>query len=241
MKKLAIIALMVWSVFVTAAEVTIEDSTSLAAGGEVVVKGINGSILIHGWDKDEVQLKAVKKARKEADLSKLEVSFEKSGNTVEITVKKTSSGMSWGDSGSVTMEIWVPHEVTLHARTTNGKLKVSEITGDVTLASTNGKIEALALNGSLNARSTNGGVTGELLSHNGNDMSLKTTNGGLKLRVPASLAADISANTSNGSISCDLSMVVSNKKRNSLKATTNGGGAKVELRSTNGGIHISRN
>jgi DUF4097 and DUF4098 domain-containing protein YvlB len=72
----------------------------------------------------------------------------------------------------------------------------------------------------------------------GQGMSLDTTNGRITVIVPASLAATIDAETTNGSITTDLPMTTRSFESNSLRGAVNGGGPRLRLRTTNGGIEI---
>jgi DUF4097 and DUF4098 domain-containing protein YvlB len=75
----------------------------------------------------------------------------------------------------------------------------------------------------------------------GEDMSFKTTNGGIKLSLPATVRASLTARTTNGSIHTDFPIQVQGKlSRTRLDGDINGGGGEIEIRTTNGGIRITK-
>ena len=72
-------------------------------------------------------------------------------------------------------------------------------------------------------------------------MKLECTNGGIKLRLPRDAKATISASITNGGISTsDLPIETSGEhNRRRLDGRLNGGGARIEIEGTNGGITLS--
>jgi DUF4097 and DUF4098 domain-containing protein YvlB len=123
------------------------------------------------------------------------------------------------------------------------------------------------LNGAIHAKTTNGGVKGtgivpttiEASSVNGgveielaapldttDSVELETVNGGVELHMPSESKATIAARCVNGGIRKDGLEIVSDtegresESRRRLNGTMNGGGAKVNLNTTNGGIRLIR-
>ncbi|MGZ7039174.1 MAG: DUF4097 family beta strand repeat-containing protein, partial [Thermoanaerobaculia bacterium] len=111
--------------------------------------------------------------------------------------------------------------------------------GKLRLETTNGKIDLARCSGAVDASTTNGGIRAELVQVTaGRELNFETTNGRITLIVPQSLAADIDAGTTNGSITTDLAVTTKSFDSNTLRGAVNGGGPKVRLRTTNGGIEI---
>ena len=71
-------------------------------------------------------------------------------------------------------------------------------------------------------------------------VTLGCTNGGIKLRLPADAAATITASVSNGGVDATgLNLETTESTRRSLEARLNGGGPRIKLEGTNGGIRLS--
>jgi DUF4097 and DUF4098 domain-containing protein YvlB len=71
---------------------------------------------------------------------------------------------------------------------------------------------------------------------------LETVNGGVQLQLPKTAKADISARCVNGGVHVDEQLTVEStgeKNRRRLEGRLNGGGSRIELATTNGGIHIT--
>jgi hypothetical protein len=129
----------------------------------------------------------------------------------------------------------------LKAETTNGAVDVTGVHGKVHLGTTNGAISATDTAGAVVAETTNGSIEIELKQvDRGADMSFETTNGHISLRVPKDIQASISASTTNGRVSTDLPIQLRGKaSKRHLDGDVNGGGGKLRLESTNGGIEIN--
>jgi DUF4097 and DUF4098 domain-containing protein YvlB len=114
------------------------------------------------------------------------------------------------------------------------------LNGKVIAHTTNGQVRGDTLTGAVEARTTNGGVNMDLSSIGNEPVRLHTTNGGVTLTLPDSAKADISASVTNGGISVGdfQNLDVGEKTRRRFEAKLNGGGAAIELETTNGGVRI---
>ena len=177
--------------------------------------------------------------------------------------KQTDGGLlGWlsghGGSGSVSYRIEVPKNLKvdvetvngalavngtggdLRAETTNGAVDVSGLRGKIKLGSTNGAISATDTAGSVVAETTNGSIEIDLKQvDRGGEMSFETTNGHITLKVPHDIHASIFASTTNGNVSTDLAVLHGKSTKHHLEGDVNGGGGKLRLESTNGGIEIT--
>jgi len=261
-----------WAPSAQASETVKETFTKtypLQAGGELRVENTNGGITVEAWDRNEVQVEAIKqvkasnaeKAREGLKLLRIEV--KPSAGALQILTKYPKhegdgffdwlSGSSL--SMSVTYKIKAPRELVSNLQstnggvrlvgtrgraqlsTTNGGVSVEDVEGNIRLRSTNGGLTVVNAAGSLDGVTTNGGITAQLNEVDG-DISLRTTNGGVTLRLPENLRASVDIATSNGGIHSDLAVEGGQKTKRSLTGDINGGGGKLVVRSTNGGVRI---
>ena len=232
-----------------------EKTYDLGPGGEVSVGNVNGAVVVEGWDRDEVRVVAVKKAkastraRAEELLERIEVRIVREGDRLQIDTRRPSSSnslFSWlfgnGASGDVSYTVSVPRECDVTVGTVNGKVQVRGVAGHVEAGTTNGGIEMEDIRGSVDASTTNGGIRVRLAEvEAGRSMSFSTTNGGIHVTVPRTARVSLDASTTNGGIDLDglPAADVRAHGRRHLKAQINGGGATIELSTTNGGITIS--
>ncbi len=230
---------------------TIDTTIPFTSGSRLEVENTNGEIEIVTWDREEVRIEARKKARSSSDedlqaaLDSLEVIIDESPGEVTIKTRFPGHGVrGWARnrvSLSVDYRITVPKEADLDLETVNGKVDINGIRGDLNIDTTNGGIIVTDSGGRVSAESTNGGISVELAELKaGEDMSFTTTNGGIKLFLPTAVRASLVARTTNGSIQTDFPITAQgNLSRTRLEGDINGGGGKIEIRTTNGGIQIT--
>lgn len=247
---------------------TFQKTYPLKSGGELKVSNTNGGITVEAWDRNEVRVEAVKQVKAESNakarevMQKIKIDVQAGPGAVHIAtrVPKNENGLfDWlsGDSVnfSVTYKIQAPRDLVAELRTTNGGVRlvgtqgraglsstnggatVERVRGDIKIRSTNGGLTVIEAAGTLDGVTTNGGITAQLTEVDG-DISLRTTNGGVTLRLPENLRASVDIATSNGAIHSDLAVEGGQKTRRSLTGDINGGGGKLYVRSTNGGVRI---
>lgn len=126
-----------------------------------------------------------------------------------------------------------------HLRTSNGGLSVRNVEGDMELKTSNGAITVSRSAGALTAKTTNGAIQAELTDVPSNaDLSLESTNGGISVRLPRDARFSVDAATSNGGVASDFPIPGTKAGRHRLEGDVNGGGPKLLIRTSNGGVHI---
>jgi hypothetical protein len=211
----------------------------------------------------EVRAGSSEEARKLMGQIRIEVANTPSGVRVDTRLPKREDSSFLADlfngggvSVGVTYTVHVPRHVALeildsnggiqvtgtlgkiHLKTSNGNLTVREVSGDLSLETTNGAIGVTRSAGSLQAKTTNGGVDAELMHLGGGDLRLESTNGGVSVRLPKDARFALDAATSNGGVRSDFPVQGGQTGRRSLKGEVNGGGSRLFIRTSNGGINV---
>lgn len=158
---------------------------------------------------------------------------------IETRVQR-GSGIFGQASTQVRYTIRVPAGAELKLSTVNGGIDLAGLTGRLDVQTTNGGIKARDVSGQVDASTTNGGVDVELASVHQDGVKLGCTNGGITVRMPADAKASISARITNGGIETrGLSVETSGSlSKRRLDGRLNGGGPRVVLEGTNGGIRL---
>src|SRR6266404_5697550 len=140
-------------------------SYPLQAGGTFELQNVNGTVEVQGWDRDVVEVHAVKTAKvKESDLER-----------VSIEVHSNSAGVSIATRYPQNEGVEVAVEYTIHVPR-GAKLE--------NLGTVNGNIEVYGADSTVKARTTNGNVRLELSHvHGMNETVAETTNGSVLLAV----------------------------------------------------------
>lgn len=222
-------------------------SYELPAGGHVEVVNVNGRINVEPSTGRTVEVLAIEKARgaspeaaKEA-LKRITIQDEQSASGIRIETKIARHSSMFGSGGlQVEYHVKVPADAGLRVQTVNGGIDIRGVTGTVHAETTNGGVDGQGLGGPIDASTTNGGVEIAMAKVAG-DIRLESTNGGITLRVPKDARATISARVANGGIDTGgLPIETSGEStRRRLEGRMNGGGASIQLETTNGGVHLS--
>jgi DUF4097 and DUF4098 domain-containing protein YvlB len=124
--------------------------------------------------------------------------------------------------------------------TVNGAVSIKDVHGDLELETINGGIDVLRSAGALRAVTINGSIDAELTDlADDSDLSFETTNGRVSLRLPRTARLSIDAATTNGRVQSDFAVEGGQPGKRRLRGDVNGGGGKLYIRTTNGGVEIA--
>jgi hypothetical protein len=213
--------------------------------GEIAVTNTNGRIDVEGVDATAVEVTAERIAHGATEqlardiLPRITITEDVRPDFISIRSERIE-GLLIAAGFEVRYHVKAPRSIVVHATTTNGGVSLRGTAGRVVAQTTNGGISATDLRGGINARATNGGVRVELSSVGADSVSLTTVNGGVRLALPASAKATVTASWVNGGFSTSgLQFDIVDQSRRHFEGRLNGGGATIDLRTTNGGVTIS--
>jgi len=152
---------------------------------------------------------------------------------------------------------------SVDAHSSNGSVEVQDVKGDVNFRTSNGSVHADVVEGAFEAETSNGGIRAHLHNpapgrairletSNGNidlevdsplqnDVIASTSNGPITVRVPAGTSANLHASTnSNGSVRTDFDVLMRGGEisKHRIEGSINGGGARIDLTTSNGNINL---
>jgi Toastrack DUF4097 len=218
----------------------------LSENGRVEVANTNGFIKVEAGERSDVEVHAERIARgatvESANqlLKSVEIVEEASPDRVRLESRRRG-GAGFGRGGwEVQYTLRVPARAQVELRTTNGDVTAVGLAQATRLATTNGAINGRRLEGEVRASTTNGGVDIELASVT-QPVRVSTTNGGVSIQLPSNAKANVHVECTNGGINVsDLNLEVEGElTRRRVSGRMNGGGPRVEVSTTNGGITIS--
>jgi DUF4097 and DUF4098 domain-containing protein YvlB len=191
---------------------------------------VNGGVTIDAWDKNRVEVTALKTAKNKEDLDDMEVSFEKNDDRISIRVDyKHHHDWDHNQSGSAEFTLHVPRDTEIdRVELVNGDVKITGVEGDVEASSVNGEVDGHKLGGDVALSTVNGEVS--------------LVNGGINLYLPKKFDARIEAGTLHGDITAIDGIDVDATKftGSSMKGVIGKGTMKVDLNTVNGSIQIRR-
>jgi len=212
---------------------------SLQPGGTFDLQNVNGPVEVQGWDRNDVEIHAVKTAKhKESDLELVSIEVDAKPGAVSVTTRYPQNE---GVDVAVEYTVHVPHCAHVeHVGTINGTLRIAGVDAVEDLHTVNGNIEVYEGGGSVHAHTTNGYVHLELLRlQDKNGAIAETTNGSVLLAVPADTQADLEARCLNGNFLSELPLAIESTQRpRETRGKLGNGGAPIKLRTVNGGIRV---
>jgi DUF4097 and DUF4098 domain-containing protein YvlB len=180
-------------------------------------------------------------------LAKLEIREEVGESRVRVESRPPR--LSGFGGHEIEWTIKVPKGVIVDVRTTNGGVRLNNLSNEIHAKTTNGGVRGENITpGVIEASAVNGGVEFVLGSplDATDSVDLETVNGGVRLEMPSESKATIAARCVNGGVRVDDLDIAREEqatdfdKKRRLNGTMNGGGATVKMNTTNGGIHLAR-
>lgn len=226
-----------------------EQTYPLTPGGRVSVSNVNGEIVVEAWDRNEVQLVAVKTADSKERLQDVEIRVNAKPDSISIETsydrwRQNNDGWKNGSKLRVDYHLMVPRGAVLNEiETVNGDVRVSEFNNQVKISAVNGKVIASKLKGTANLSTVNGEVAADFGSLDATSkITLSTVNGRVNLTIPSDASATVKADSLNGNIENDFGLPVRKGKYvgRDLYGKLGGGDAKIKLDSVNGSLKLTR-
>lgn len=211
----------------------------LTAGGSFQLQNVNGSVQVSGWERDEVEVHAVKSAKRNpGDLQRVRIEVEAKADSVAVETRYPHDN---GIDVSVEYHVRVPHRVLLRrVGTVNGQVRISGVEATGELRSVNGDVEVADSAGRLSARTTNGNVRLELRRLDaGGPISVETVNGSVVLALPADAGAELDVRSVNGDFRSELPVTLQGSLGSrEFHGRLGAGGDAIRIRTVNGGIRV---
>jgi len=246
--------------------------------GAIKIDNANGRTRVVGEDRDDIEVHLSKVARAESEeqaralLEGIGLLTREEGDhqLIDFDVPR-----SWNRRGRVDVELRVPRDLkvsvvaangricvsglraAVRARSSNGAVRVENVTGDIDIATSNAKVSSACTCGKLVARSSNGKI--ELEDHCGSidastsnglirasmegmgeeGVQLATSNGRIVLELPEKVDAEVDIRVDNGVIRNDRKLCKAARERSGqLRGRLGEGGAPIKLRTSNGSISL---
>jgi hypothetical protein len=164
-------------------------------GTKLEVHNANGEITVSTWDKNVVEVYALKKTRNgKNELKKVNIDV-----TTDNRITVRTQYLEKNARVSVEYTIHVPPNVEIERlETSNGEITLIGTKGDALLITSNGEINVQDVTGSIEAETSNGEIT---IEGSTGAVSAVTSNGEITIKRAKSI---VEAVTSNGSIEAEI-------------------------------------
>ncbi len=227
---------------------------TIAQGGVLEIKGVNGDIKAAPASGGEVEVAAVMRGRR-SNPADVRLDIVQHGDGVTICAVYPSpdgeaNSCQPGNGGrmnvrdndvTVTFTVHVPAGVRFAGRTVNGGITAEALSSPLSAETVNGDI-TFATSSYGAAKTVNGQINGSIGSADWSEaLTFKSVNGSVTIALPADAGAELQATTVNGNISTDFpvsSSGVVNKRQ--LRGTIGSGGRTLEISTVNGSVTLKR-
>ncbi|HEV7714692.1 MAG TPA: DUF4097 family beta strand repeat-containing protein [Steroidobacteraceae bacterium] len=160
--------------------------------GEVNISNVAGHIKVTGWDRPEVQVKAV--------LSSGSQRVDVTGGPQRIVIKVVVPGMSWNDA-DVVLDVHVPKQSELQVTGSSADVETVQVLGEQRLKSVSGTIHAELAAADFEGKTVSGDITLRGTSQPA-DLRVSTVSGSITLERGA---GELDATTVSGDLRAELS------------------------------------
>jgi hypothetical protein len=168
---------------------------------------------------------------------KFNVDVETSGGPIDLT--RLKGEVKAHTSGGPIRIMEVAGEV--NATTSGGPISIERNLGRVRAHTSGGGIEIREATGAIDASTSGGGVDASLLGQPKEEFRLYTSGGSINLSLRKDIHADLDASTSGGRVWTDFPVLSSDDRhQGELRARLNGGGPRLYLHTSGGGITVRR-
>jgi DUF4097 and DUF4098 domain-containing protein YvlB len=215
----------------------------LAPDGAISLENVNGDIEITVWDKAEVAMEAIKRAKDDAALKRIEILIDAQPGRIALKTKiakNTGWSFSGSNSSSVYYKLNVPAGTRLEKiEAVNSTITVSGALGAITLETVNGGISATDLRANARLESVNGRLHAQFSSLVAVQIvKLTSVNGGSEVTLPKSASATLKTSTVNGRCSVDQPIMLTTTSQHHLAGDIGAGGPRISLETVNGSIAV---
>jgi DUF4097 and DUF4098 domain-containing protein YvlB len=171
----------------------------------------------------------------------------KTGNLTGAAMLKTSGGSITIEGGRANIDAGTSGgsitigdtDGTVEAHTSGGSITIARANGDVTARTSGGGIRIEDAAGAVNASTSGGSISARLSRQPRGDSKLSTSGGGVSVTLGPGIGVELDAHASGGGVHSDVPVTVMGRQDDdSLRGSIGGGGPKLVLRSSGGGVRI---
>jgi hypothetical protein len=253
MKKYGVFLLaMVAAAGVLWADMEVNETRQAAPDAEIRIENIAGSVVVIGWDRDEIQITGTLGKNIEG------IDIDGSRRSWDIEVDYPDNK----NSGGADLEIRVPRGSFLQVETISADIEVSEVEAEAELESVSGRVEfeggaesleISTVSGDIEAysdrsirdgdfESVSGRITLESDLASGGRFTLETVSGNIELRLPRSVSADFEVSSFSGSITTDFGVKPERTSKylpsEELNFSLGGGDARISVKTVSGSVRL---
>ena len=176
-------------------EERIVETYPLENAGKVYLENISGDITVSNWDKNEIEITAIKRGRRERDLDDATIHIRQiDGNIRIITRHDREFSLFRSGSVSVYYQITVPAKASVRVKSISGDVEVRKIGGFLNVETVSGEIRVRVAENDVRCKSISGDIDLEYIH---GDAELESVSGEISIQE---IEGSVEAGTVSGDI-----------------------------------------
>ncbi|MPY91169.1 MAG: DUF4097 family beta strand repeat protein [Luteitalea sp.] len=200
---------------------TVSKALAFPDGGRLELKSFSGSVTIRGTARNDVAIKAVRRAPRER-LERVTLSMESSSSGVRIEANKHNDDCKNNNVVETHFEIEMPLEGGIDVSVFSSPVTVADVAGDVRVRSFSSAIKLSGVSAPVHAKAFSGTLDVSLAdATTAPELMLETFSGDVTVHVPASAQAGVEFNSFSGDLESDLPLVLRKRSGRRLEASLN--------------------
>lgn len=130
---------------------------------------------------------------------------------------------------------------SVEAKSSGGSIEIGHAGGDLIARTSGGSISIDDASGLIDAHTSGGSISARITKPLRGESKLSTSGGNVTISLATGIAVDLDAHTSGGRVHSDVPVTVNGTMdEDELRGKVNGGGPRLVLRSSGGGIRIHK-
>lgn len=155
-------------------------------------------------------------------------SIKVEGATATLVAKTSGGSIRIGDTTGA-----------VEARTSGGSITLARTGGEVVAHTSGGGIRIEGAMGRVDASTSGGSIYAEILRQPSGDSRLATSGGGVTVMLASGIGVDLDARASGGGVRADVPVTIQGRQDDDqISGKVNGGGPKLVLRTSGGGVRV---
>ncbi len=209
------------------AEERIVETYPLESTGKVYLENISGDITVSSWDKNEIEITAIKKGRRERDLDDATIHIRQiDGNIRIITRHDREFSLFRSGSVSIIYDIVVPAKASVRVKSISGDVEVRKIGGLLNVETVSGEIRVRLAESNVRCKSTSGDIDMEYIH---GDAELESVSGEISIQ-------EIEGSVEAGTVSGDIELEAFSYSEE-IEVSSTSGDVKLRGELSPGGIY----
>src|SRR5215831_18091937 len=168
------------------------------------------------------------------------------GNTAEVYVERTARTKADLEYGKIInvrhrVVLKLPRPSALNVHNINGKARVGDVAGPITLGNINGRLEIGVATEFAELSNINGSTDMTIAQLGSRGIQMRNMNGSINIRFLSDVNADLEIHSFNGSVDSSLpNLSIQKKDRGEFRGQIGSGGTPIVGMHVNGAISIRR-